>query len=414
MKEELKTKRNKMEANGKKKILFVDDEPNVLSGLRRMLRSMRNEWKMYFAEGSEEALEILDADHFDVIVSDMRMPGMDGAELLSTVMKKYPEVVRIVLSGHSDREMILRSVRPAQQYLAKPCDAQSLKSVIDRACALRDILVDKSLKKVVSSLDSLPSMPELYQEILHELQSEEPSLQKVGEIISRDVGMTAKILQLVNSAFFGLPRHISSPQQAVTLLGLETVKALVLSVQVFSQFDEKDIPRRFLDALWDHSIATARLVREIVKAERVEKELADDTFMAALLHDVGKLILAASFPNKYKALIRASTEAKEPLRRAEREFLGTTHAEVGAYLMGLWGLPDTIVEALAFHHRPAECPVDRFAPLTAVHVASALEHECNCGEEVDYSGEIDLEHLSRLGLSDTLSEWRQLVTNVSQ
>ncbi len=402
-----------MEAILKKKILFVDDEPNVLNGLRRMLRGMRKEWEMHFAEGGEEALELLKNSQFDVIVSDMRMPGMDGAELLSRVMKQYPEVVRIVLSGHSDKEMILRSVRPAQQYLSKPCDTKTLKSTIDRACALRDILVDESLKKVVSGLDTLPSMPELYQEILNELQSDDPSIQRVGDIISKDVGMTAKILQLVNSAFFGLPRHISNPQQAVTLLGLETVKALVLSVQVFSQFDNANIPRKFMDALWHHSINTGKIIREIVKTEGVEKNLADDTFMAALLHDVGKLILAASFAEIYRELIKGNEQTKTPLRHAEQAQFGTTHAEVGAYLMGLWGLPDNIVEALAFHHRPAECPVERFAPLTAVHVASVLEHESNPGEETDYSAELDMGHLAKLGLEPRLKCWKDLITDLS-
>ncbi|MBW2027401.1 MAG: HDOD domain-containing protein, partial [Deltaproteobacteria bacterium] len=238
-------------------------------------------------------------------------------------------------------------------------------------------------------MDSLPSLPKLYQEIMAEIQSEDPSIQKVGEIIAKDVGMTAKILQLVNSAFFGMPRHIKSPQQAVTLLGLETVKALVLSVQIFSQFDGTKIPKKFLEGLWHHSMATGSYVRQIIKTEEVEKTLADDTYMAAVLHDVGKLILAASFPDRYRELIKKSRENRLPIRHFELEDFGTTHAEVGAYLMGLWGLPDAIVEALAFHHRLAQCPVQRFAPLIAVHVASALEHQANNEEQIDYSEELD-------------------------
>ncbi|MBW1731727.1 MAG: HDOD domain-containing protein [Deltaproteobacteria bacterium] len=398
----------------KKKILFVDDEPSVLSGLKRMLRGMRAEWDMSFVESGEKALELLGKDRFDVIVSDMRMPGMDGAELLTLVMKQYPEVVRIVLSGHSDREMILRSVRPAQQYLSKPCDAETLKSTVTRACALRDLLVEDSLKRVVSQMDSLPSLPKLYQEIMAEIQSEDPSIQKVGEIIAKDVGMTAKILQLVNSAFFGMPRHIKSPQQAVTLLGLETVKALVLSVQIFSQFDGTKIPKKFLEGLWHHSMATGSYVRQIIKTEEVEKTLADDTYMAAVLHDVGKLILAASFPDRYRELIKKSRENRLPIRHFELEDFGTTHAEVGAYLMGLWGLPDAIVEALAFHHRLAQCPVQRFAPLIAVHVASALEHQANNEEQIDYSEELDTEHLNRLELADRLDPWKEACNEIFQ
>lgn len=398
----------------KKKILFVDDEPSVLSGLKRMLRGMRAEWDMSFVESGEKALELLGKDRFDVIVSDMRMPGMDGAELLTLVMKQYPEVVRIVLSGHSDREMILRSVRPAQQYLSKPCDAETLKTTVARACALRDLLVEDSLKRVVSQMDSLPSLPKLYQEIMAEIQSEDASIQKVGEIIAKDVGMTAKILQLVNSAFFGMPRHIKSPQQAVTLLGLETVKALVLSVQIFSQFDGTKIPKKFLEGLWHHSMATGSYVRQIIKTEEVEKTLADDTYMAAVLHDVGKLILAASFPDRYRELIKKSRENRLPIRHFELEDFGTTHAEVGAYLMGLWGLPDAIVEALAFHHRLAQCPVQRFAPLIAVHVASALEHQANNEEQIDYSEELDTEHLNRLELADRLDPWKEACNEIFQ
>ncbi len=392
----------------KKRILFVDDEPNVLSGLKRMLRGMRREWDMVFVESGPEALAQLNTIPFDVIVSDMKMPGMDGVQLLEQAMKEHPEVVRIVLSGHSEKETVLKSVRVAQQYLSKPCDPETLKLTIDRACALRDILINDSLKRVVSSIESLPSLPELYQEILEELQSDEPSIQKIGSIIEKDVAMTAKILQLVNSAFFGLPRHISSPQQAVTLLGIETTKALVLSVKVFSEFHNKKIPRKFLDALWSHSIATGKIVREIVKVENVEKGLADESYMAALLHDVGKLVLAASFPEGYGQIIKESNSEQVPIRIKELERFNTTHAEVGAYLMGVWGLPDAIVEALAFHHRPAECPVGRFAPLTAIHVASALEHLFNAKNQIDYSGEMDRRHLERLGLAERLELWERL------
>ncbi len=400
------------QSNGKKRILFVDDEPNVLSGLRRMLRGMRREWDMVFVENGAQALERLSKDPFDVIISDMKMPEMDGAELLTKVKEQYPEVVRIILSGHSDKEMILRSVRSAQQYLSKPCDAESLKSTIERACALRDILANESLKAVISGIETLPSLPELYQEIMEELQSGDPSIQNIGRIIEKDVGMTAKILQMVNSAFFGLPRHISSPQQAVALLGLETVKALVLSVQVFSQFDGKKIPRKFMDSLWKHSMATGSLVRVILKCEEVDKETADDAYMAALLHDIGKLILAESFPEKYQAIIKEVAAQKIPIRHKEQEVFGTTHAQVGAYLMGLWGLPDNMVEAIAFHHVPNECPVERFVPLIAVHVASALEHQGS--SEIDYGEEISREHLCRLGLEERLEQWESLCAGQSQ
>ena len=222
----------------KRKILFVDDEPKVLISIRRMLHSLRKEWDMQFAESGPEALSILAQDPFDVIVTDMRMPGMDGAQLLTEVKQNYPQMVRIVLSGHADKEMIYKSVRPAHQYLSKPCDADLLKLTVSRACTLREMLTQDSLKKVVSEMDSLPSLPSLYAEIMEELRKEDASIQKIGEIISRDLGMTAKILQLVNSAFFGIPRHIENSAQAVNLLGMNIVKALVLTMEVFSEFEQ--------------------------------------------------------------------------------------------------------------------------------------------------------------------------------
>ena len=223
----------------KKRILFVDDEPKILEGLQRTLRSMRQEWEMQFAGSGQEALECLSKEPFDVVVSDMRMPGMDGAQLLKEVMRLYPQIARIILSGHSDQEIVLKSVRIAHQYLAKPCEAETLKSVVTRTCALRELLADDAVRRMVSNMDSIPSLPSLYAEIMEEIQSPNASIQRVGKIISKDMGMTTKILQLVNSAFFGLRRHVSSPSQAVSLLGLDTIRALVLSVHIFTHFDSQ-------------------------------------------------------------------------------------------------------------------------------------------------------------------------------
>jgi len=200
-----------------KRILFVDDESMVLDGLRRMLRGMRNEWEMEFAASGHEALGILAGRQFDVIVTDMRMPGMDGCQLLNHVKKLHPQVVRIVLSGQSDNDMIMKSVGPAHQFLSKPCDAEILKTTVARVCSMWNLLDDEALIKVVSGIESLPSLPQLYSEVVDEVNSAEGSLNRVGEIISKDSGMSAKILQLVNSAFFGLPRQVTSPVRAVQL-----------------------------------------------------------------------------------------------------------------------------------------------------------------------------------------------------
>jgi len=198
----------------KKQILFVDDQPEILSSLRRMLRPMRHQWDMQFVGGGKEALEVLAKVPHDVIVSDMRMPEMDGITLLTKVQKRYPAVVRIALSGQCDREVVLRSTGATHQFLTKPCDADTLKAVVDRSCVLRDTLSDLELRELVSGIASLPSLPSLYIEIIEELRSPNSSLADIGKIISKDIGMTSKLMQLVNSAFFGVPQRISHPVQA--------------------------------------------------------------------------------------------------------------------------------------------------------------------------------------------------------
>jgi HD-like signal output (HDOD) protein/CheY-like chemotaxis protein len=390
-----------------KRILFVDDDPNVLQGLQRMLRSLRQEWDMFFVHSGREALDLLAHQCVDVIVSDMRMPEMDGAQLLNEVRQRCPHMVRIILSGHSDREMLLRSVGPAHQFLAKPCDADMLKSTIARACALRDLLRDEMLKRLVAGMQTLPSLPTLYLEVLETAQAADGSLEKIGKIIERDISMTAKILQLVNSAFFGLGRHISTPVQAVSLLGLDTVKALILSSQVFSNFDPVKTPGLCLDTLWQHSMAVGVCAKAITKAENGAKRLIDDAFMAGLLHDVGKLVLAVNLPQLYsRALSLVQTEGVTEWD-AERHVLGATHAEVGAYLLGLWGLPDSIVEALAFHHSPSACPDCTLSPLTAVHVADALVYEEQAVHGETPKGFVDQAYLAELGVEECLARWRQ-------
>jgi len=389
-----------------KVLLFVDDENRVLQGLQRQLRNMRNEWDMNFSDGGKKALEFMDTRPVDVLVSDMMMPEMDGAQLLTEVSKRHPNTVRIVLSGHAEREAVLRLVGPAHQYLSKPCDAEELRAAVARAFALRDLLSNERLKQLATRIKSLPTLPTLYQKLTDELRKDDASMEQIGEIISRDIGMTAKILQLVNSAFFGLPQPISNPGDAVMYLGLSTVRALVLSLQVFSQFKNPKLSGFSLDTLADHCWKTAVLARRIARAESGDTKMMDQCFLAGLMHDIGRIILADGLPEQYTKVWNEAKEKHLPLWQAEQTELGATHADVGAYLLGLWGLPNPIVEAVALHHSPRLCVVSGFSPLAAVHVANAFAHEKD-GAAAE-SVHIDMEYLTDLGFADRLAEWREV------
>lgn len=394
-----------------RKILFVDDETKILQGLQRMLRPMRHEWEMIFTESGEKALELLANQPFDVVVSDMRMPGMSGAQLLAEVRNHHPHVVRIILSGYSDYDLIFKSVGPAHQYLSKPCEADTIKLTVNRACALRDLLTNESLQLLVSQMQSLPSLPSLYNELLAELQSPTVTIKKVGEVIARDLGMTAKILQMVNSAFFGLRRQIASPMEAVSLLGLETVMTLVMTIQIFSQFKSADLGGFSPDALYAHSMRVAMIAKQVALSQGDENLLANDAFTAGLLHDVGHLVLAANMPASYGQFLQLVRSEELSFDACERQVFGATHSEIGAYLLGLWGLPNSIVETVAFHHHPRQCPAEGFTALTAVHIANALEHEShtNCG--LCQSSNLDEEYLTGLGIKERIPVWRELCSH---
>lgn len=388
------------------KILFVDDEPKILDGLKRMLRSMRHEWDMEFASGGQAALEMLGRAPFEVIVTDMRMPGMDGVQLLKEVMKRFPLLIRIILSGQTDQEAFLSSSCVVHQFLSKPCDTQMLKTTIERACALQNLLQRESLKKLVLQIESLPSQSSLYAEIKAALQSPNISMGKIGQIIARDVGMTAKTIQLANSSFYGSRRRISSPTDAAVILGINTIRALVLSHNIFSDFTHTTSSWLSPEELWKHSSATGLFAREIAKMESYTPEMTEDALIAGLLHDLGKLVLATNLSAQYNEAQQLSHGRNIPLWEAEQTVFGGTHAEVGAYLIGLWGIARSIVEALAFHHNPGSCAAKTSTLVLAVHVADVFANEVHpvkTGMEV----KVDNNYLTNAGMAERLPAWRE-------
>ncbi|MCK5069330.1 MAG: HDOD domain-containing protein, partial [Desulfocapsa sp.] len=371
------------------------------------LRSMRKEYDLQFAENGKEALKIMESTKFDVVVSDMRMPGMDGAQLLTEIQERYPYSIRIMLTGQAKEESVLRTVGVVHQFLAKPCEPDHLKAVILRASALHDLISHSALKKIVSKLGTLPSLPEVYAKLRQAMADPEVSVADVAAIIEEDMAMSAKVLQLVNSAFFGLFQKVESPARAVNLLGLDTVKSLVLGVGAFSEI--KATSKLFsIQRLWSHSMTVAALAKKIAMTATDDKELIDHCFISGLLHDIGKLVLLAQMVDEYERAVLLAEEKKIRLRMAEKEVFDTVHGDIGAYLMGLWGMPGPVVEAIGFHHRIDDYPGDSFTPAIAVHVANVFYYENRPKEIVGVQHELDEIHLKKLGFGDNIKDWREL------
>jgi putative nucleotidyltransferase with HDIG domain len=384
-----------------RRVLFVDDEPQVLESLRDALRPWRRELSMAFAPDGASALERLAREPFDAVVSDMRMPGMDGATLLSHVQRLRPATVRIVLSGYAEIEPVARAATVAHRFLAKPCEVDELVRVIQRTCDINVLVEQDELLLNATGTGRLPSVPHLYMQLTQLMSDPDAGVADAARLVEQDPAVTAKVLQLANSAFFGRPRPVNDVDDAIAYLGMNTLKALALSADCIEAFKPAQSIEGFsIESLQDHSALVTRITRRIASGGD-----ADGAVAAALVHDVGILVLAARAPDYLTTVLARADKENRPLFEVEHEMRGFTHADVGAHLLSLWGLPETIVEAVAQHHRPATRNEPGMTAVTAVHVACAL---ATGGEH------LDLEHLERAGLSDRIPAWREIAAEEAQ
>jgi putative nucleotidyltransferase with HDIG domain len=398
-----------------KRIVFVDDEPRVLDALQRMLRPCRKEWEMEFAGDGESALALMAAAPFDVIVTDMRMPSMDGAALLQLVRERFPGVIRIILSGYFDKDAALRSVPVAHQFLAKPCDPGQLRAAIECCCNLYSVLPDEAVRRIVGTVGELPALPKTSTALVRLLEEPDIPVEKIARVIECDVAMTAKVLQLANSAFFHSSREVSSLRIAVGYLGIDVLRQLVMSVELFHLFSLGTVCIGFsLEDFQRHSVLTARIAAGLPLAA------ADRTVatMAALLHDAGKLVFVARLRESFERALTISQKDRRPLYLVEQELTGSNHAEVGAYLLGLWGLPKSIISAVSQHHRPAVAAAGAHGldAVAAVHIADSLAREQagGAGENCGFAeAGPNLEYLTELGIADRLPEWREMAAEAA-
>jgi HD-like signal output (HDOD) protein/CheY-like chemotaxis protein len=397
-----------------RRILFVDDDELILRSIERVLKRHAQEsgWELHFVTDGETALERLAYQPFDVVLVDSHMPRMSGTTLLRRVQELHPSIVRILLSGHTGLDILKTALPLAHQFLAKPCDAQLLKTTLDNACGIRSILNRPELRQLVGSSNELPSAPRTYVEITNALSNPHASSRTVADIVERDIAIGARVLQLVSSGFYGLPRTVSSIGGAVAFLGVEVIKAIVLSVEVSKMFPvSQAIPDFSIDTLQKRSLAAAQLAKRLLGHESG----GDNVLIAGMLQDVGQLIFAARAPQRFSIALSTSTRGKSPLYEAEIELFGSTHAEVGGYLLGLWGLPTKIVQSVAHHLEPV--PGARvFDAVAALYVGNLLSvnPDVPAMDEVPARTiAIDLSYLRTLGVAHQLEDWRRIARDMA-
>jgi HD-like signal output (HDOD) protein/ActR/RegA family two-component response regulator len=351
-----------------KRVLFVDDEPFILDALRNALRTQRSGWDMEFVTSGQAALDSLALRPGDVVVSDMRMPGMDGVQLLGTVRDRYPGTARVILTGEASNGDLVRALPVAQQVLSKPCNSALIYETVERLLKVQALLSDERIRTCVGGLGPLASFPRCYRALSNAMLREDVSVEEVADLVEQDPALSAKTLSVANSIYFGLARPTASIRNAVRHIGFELLRGLALSIDIYSRIHASVLASKALQGLPERLQQKGRLARQFCSS----RALAEEAFTAGLLLDVGYVVLAQCRGQPYIDLLDEAASRQLPVHELERDRLGFTHADVGAYLLGVWGVPPRLVEVVAGHHAPALADLAANPVAVAVHVADVL------------------------------------------
>ncbi len=359
------------------KILFVDDEQDVLEDLKRTLHGWRERWDMDFVVGGERALAAMEAAAADVLVTDMRMPGMDGAELLSCVRRRWPSTLRLVLSGRADGDLLLRATSVAHQFLKKPLRQEALLDVVDRIVRVRSLSDNPAVRHLAGKLGDLPSGPGTYGDLILAIQDAGQSNADIARVVERDPFVSTRALRMVNSSYFGFGRQVVSVREAVVLLGPPTLIGMALMAPVMERRSKEAGIPELIEAVQERALSCCLWVRRLDPEGRLKEE----ALTTALIHDLGTVLLAIAEPEAYRLVADRLRLLPLEGHRLEESVFGASHSELGAHLFGLWGLPFLIVEAVAGHHRSDLSAVGDRSIVAAIHGADVLSYSERSGTD---------------------------------
>lgn len=331
-------------------VLFVDDEENILRSLRRCF--FDSKIIVHYALGAEEAYAILSVHKIDMVVSDMRMPNVDGYELLSCVKEKYPHIVRIFLSGYSDKGQLLKTLSNGivKAYLYKPWDNDELIARLEHYFSLYENLQEDGIEQVINRISTLPVLSSTYQKFFN-LVKNQAELGEIARTIETNAPYTANLLKLANSAIYSL--STSSVKQALVCLGVVVAKDIIMSTEVFNVLRVNGtILENEYDTFVKHSEISNIVFHQLYRLNYGQK-VPEEFETVCLLHDIGKLVILHFFPEQYEEVIkRRESEPEKSILEIEAEVIGVSHAQIGAYLIDWWDLPLALQEVALYHHTP--------------------------------------------------------------
>lgn len=391
------------------RVLFVDDDRDTLAYYQKLVEGKKSRWTALFADNAGDALSLLEKHYIDIIISDLEMPIVNGTILLQHVKKKSPQTIRIIISGCHEDSTIMESLKIAHRVLPKPSSFEELTAILNRSYYLHHITLNANARKTLMNVGSLPAAPSVINEITIALEDEECSLHDVANIISNDITMSINILRIVNSPYFRLPNQIVSIHQAVPLLGIDIIRSLIITLHFFDTFTPEE--NGVMDELLKHSTNCAHYCKSIFTYEKRPQKECDAAFITGFMHDLGKLIFTCSFPEKYDEYRQHISICTDESSRLEQSLFGSTHSETGAFLLGLWGFDEEIIEAVAFHHSPLEAQCESPLLLAVLHCADIFEYEIRDPDSSEHRAPLSVQFLEQEGLLDREEIWLEICQN---
>lgn len=391
----------------KRSLLLVDDDELVLKALERSLRRFKSQWNILNARSHQDALNLFPPESIDLLITEIRLKNSNARNFLDAFKTKHPKATRIILTGYTDPNEVYKYAGLAHQLMAKPWEDEILFDTIGRADLINHLFGDERFKSKLNAIENIPSIPKVYTELVEKLKDDDTSTRDVGNIIIKDPALAVRLLQIVNSPFYGLPMPVADPVRAVSLLGLNMIKGIVLTSEIFEQYQNRSIKSVSIDQIWQHSLQTANIVRQISKMEHLQTDITEECFTACLLHDIGKIVIATDFKEEHNAIRTIMSSQNVPIWQAELQILGITHAEIGAYLIGLWGLPLSVIQCVFDHHQPdfkAHTQIDHTALL---HVANALERDAATSS---HHSDLNDSFIAHLKIDKNIASWKEQIS----
>jgi HD-like signal output (HDOD) protein len=389
----------------KRTLYVVDDQAPVLETAALILRMIDREWEVLGFKDPQEALAAVRNKAPDLVLSDQLMPGMQGSQLLEEIRSLSPTTIRVIMSGYVALNK-LTLITSAHQYIAKPFDASKLRDLVTRSFAAQDRIASPGLRNVATALRSIPSLPQVHQTLLHELEDDRTATAAIARMVGDDPGLSMKALQLANSPLFGKGYLITSPVDAVMCLGTDMIAAIVLSQSLFRHYEGLKRPEMDLARVWAHSWETACLAQHISREKRLPARIGEEAFLAGLMHEIGRFIIIDNFPDQFAAASAGARATKSSLLSRLREAFQTTPAQVGAYVLELWGLPRGVVNTISWLDTPEDDQANGFSLTTALyvadHIASARFPADSCPVE-DWK----TDYLQAVGCADNIPAWEK-------